>query len=226
MGMPSISTKCSAVCPPGNRMQDTPITLLREFLGLHPEVVECELGIYKYTPQSVQDTRRLVKCSPAMLAAAFTDSLKVLGHGEELAVHSRLTTADGSKRHMGFADFLGTLSKTQVEIFTKLAQEFGSDLTAVFRTGRSFHGYALALLSNDEWVHFLSRLLLLNSPAEPHWIDCRWVGHGLLGGFSSLRISHNTDMYLRPPILAVPGVLRHDGASSNRRRSPRLSRSE
>jgi hypothetical protein len=70
----------------------------------------------------------------------------------------------------------------------------------LFASGRSFHGYLIQLISIDEWHRFLGKLLLVNPPNSNYEkIDSRWVGHSLENGFSALRISFNSEFYLRLP---------------------------
>ena len=68
-----------------------------------------------------------------------------------------------------------------------------------YESGRSLHAYGSTGLKNKEWIDFMGRLLLANIPNKPEIVDTRWIGHRLMGRFSSLRWSSNSGMYLQIP---------------------------
>lgn len=65
------------------------------------------------------------------------------------------------------------------EVFTNLGVRSG----AIINSGISYHGWGLELLTNDDWLKFMARALLLDR------IDRRWVGHRLIDGQANIRIS-------------------------------------
>lgn len=70
-----------------------------------------------------------------------------------------------------------------------------------YESGRSFHGYGTTLISNEEWIQLMGRLLLVNQPQQHPIVDSRWIGHRLIAGYSALRWTKNTDDYIQVPKL-------------------------
>lgn len=172
-------------------------------LARHPEIKSLEFGLYTYTPQTVLDERRFVICNATEWLDVADDWPEYLGPREELAFHSRVRVGNDILAHVPLIDFRGELSTDHFRRVVEVAGEFGSNEVQFFRSGRSFHAYLNAVLEPDLWRRFVGRLLLLNAPNEAEWVDTRWLGHGLIAGFSALRWTHNTPTYVQPPTLAA-----------------------
>lgn len=115
---------------------------------------------------------------------------------QELAFSS-LVINDGKMYHIPLIDFFISNEEYILSGISKLQEYYNFDVY-LFKSGRSYHGYMDALLPSDEWLRFLGQLLLLNRKVEI--IDAQWVGHSLKQGFSSLRLSCNTPVYISYPI--------------------------
>jgi hypothetical protein len=63
-------------------------------------------------------------------------------------------------------------------------------------SGNSYHFYGRTLLEHRDWVKFIGRSLLL----EP-LVDVRYLGHCLLDGFASLRISAHGETQRGEPVV-------------------------
>jgi hypothetical protein len=162
---------------------------------------EIQFSIYEYQPQSVFDTRTFID----VLAKDADENwvaqkLGSLSNGEELAFHS-VYKKGKRKYHLPMIDFdcgLRELDYAKDILYKVLPNHIYSGLV-FFESGRSLHAYGSTGLSNKQWVDFMGRLLLANLPNKPSIVDTRWVGHRLMGGFSSLRWSSNSGMYLKIP---------------------------
>lgn len=129
-------------------------------------------------------------------SVSFEQEIQSLKIDEELAIHS-IIRRSGSKFHLPLIDFYEV---TENELFTALCnlqEDFNYDIY-LFKSGRSFHGYIDTLFTNEEWFKFLGKLLLLNRTSQI--VDSLWVGHSLVNGYSSLRLSCNTSLYKSYPI--------------------------
>ncbi|RTE64542.1 hypothetical protein EH243_16865 [Amphritea opalescens] len=129
-----------------------------------------------------------------------TDKLKSLAVGEELAFHSVYKKGQ-RKYHLPMIDFdcsVQDLKYAKATLYKILPNHIYSGLV-FYESGRSLHAYGSTGLNNKQWIDFMGRLLLANLPNEPSIVDTRWVGHRLMGGFSSLRWSSNSGMYLKVP---------------------------
>ncbi len=123
-----------------------------------------------------------------------------LGPTEEMAWHSWVE-CKGVGLHIPMIDFISAPDPSGLrEIDRMLTGKVGLKGHFVFfHTGRSFHGYLPDLIPEHAWPKYLGQLLLLNEDDRPPLIDTRWVGHGLVRGFTALRWSHNTSRYLAMP---------------------------
>ena len=68
-----------------------------------------------------------------------------------------------------------------------------------YKSGRSYHGYGRSLLTHNDWIKQMGKLLLVNQIGVPPTVDPRWVGHRLIAGYASLRWTKNTPQYLDYP---------------------------
>lgn len=104
------------------------------------------------------------------------------------ALSSEVRLPSGETRHLPMIDFASKSRRPgSTESVVTTARGLGIP-GFVMKSGRSFHFYGAALLTQDELRRHLSRALLL-APVT----DARWIAHQLLDGMCSLRISPNTD---------------------------------
>ncbi|MGB4776378.1 MAG: hypothetical protein WBP45_14475 [Daejeonella sp.] len=124
--------------------------------------------------------------------------LRNLKPDEELAIHS-LVESNGIKYHLPQIDFSNPTNEEIFESLRKLQNYFNYDIY-LFKSGRSYHAYFDGLLNEEEWKKFLAKLILLNRQnLNIDIVDVRWVGWSLDNGFSALRLSKNTPLYLSYP---------------------------
>jgi hypothetical protein len=119
-----------------------------------------------------------------------------LPHGEALAVTSRLRLHGSQIGHIPMVDFRCShaASDRLVDYLQQLHPEGGF----LLKTTNSYHFYGNTLLTHSKWRRFAGRCLL----GEPD-VDVRWLGHRLIEGWSSLRISPDSHLHPVPiePIL-------------------------
>ena len=199
----------------GSRSQSPPLGFVEAFCRRHPEIESLEIGVYRYEPQTVSDKRRVVPVPPHEIARRYRKIENRLDPGEEIALQSRVSVRAKRQgwawpwasrertevRHIPMIDFQGDVSEANLEGVAHIALDFRCDEMAVFFSGRSCHFYGFALLTQDEWIQFMGRILLLNLPGQPAVVDSRWVGHRLIAGYSALRWSRNTRHYKQHPEL-------------------------
>ena len=68
-----------------------------------------------------------------------------------------------------------------------------------YQSGRSFHAYGSELMEASNLSSFLGSALLANEVGEDPVVDARWIGHRLMGGRASLRLSANGARSLMHP---------------------------
>lgn len=157
---------------------------------------------YIYTPDSLFDEREILTFSGEELTEErINQEIASLRPDQELAIHSNVRIK-GKNFHIPMIDF-STEKTVDEEVFYRMSRYLSKTLMlnmAVYSSGRSFHAYSTTLLSPKEWLDFMGRLLLINPRSQADIVDSRWIGHRLIGGFSSLRWSNNSGQYLGLPL--------------------------
>lgn len=177
-----------------------PLQFVCELVG-KLELGNAKLHYSIYAPElhTITDNRSEYSISGSELKTAWLDDmLSKLAPNEELAFHS-LVTLNGKKSHIPMIDFGGRHDEIKNLSVVKEFLKYWNLELEVYSSGRSYHGYGDRLFTEKEWIKFMGSILLLNIPGKVKIIDTRWVGHRLLGGYSSLRWSNNTRNYKRYP---------------------------
>ncbi|WP_236712007.1 primase 1D-like protein [Pseudomonas sp. EpS/L25] len=167
---------------------------------LPPEAV-LEFSTYEYEPQSILDQRNIFQYEASLINEELLERLlSILGPREELAIHSKITL---NKKifHIPMIDFcckLDTLKESSSVLKNIIPKEINTEIS-IFDSGNSLHGYGINKIRNKEWLEYMGRLLLLNLPSRLPVVDTRWIGHRLMAGYCSLRLSNNSKKYLKEP---------------------------
>ncbi|MGP0150810.1 primase 1D-like protein [Pseudomonas oryzihabitans] len=177
---------------------------IRKLAEVYPEITNFSFSYYSYTPKTIRDDRYTFKLGRETLLEE-TLVLNILDSTPdlcELAFHSAVELEDGRTFHIPLID----MSSKSFSLLTKYNNytDFFSEKrikTVWFNSGRSYHGYGSELLSYSDWVAYMGRLLLINTPAVPDIVDPRWIGHRLMGGYSALRWTKKTTQYKNVPTL-------------------------
>lgn len=184
-----------------------PYWCLRDYLqGLYGSVASLEFSYYEYKPQSLLDNRQVFSVGiDEFLDSDFCEGLIAkCPEGRELAVHSVVKTQSGLSLHLPMID-MSTGSAAQLEKLKPfLGESFGKYVW--YKSGRSYHGYGRYMISHQDWIALMGRLLLANQIGFPPTVDPRWVGHRLIAGYSALRWTKNTLFYIDTPKLISEGV--------------------
>lgn len=180
-----------------------PVGLISRLANAYGWEIKLHFSRYFYRPQSVFDERECFQVSILDVTAEWlTAEVVALKKGWELALNSKVIDQRGRTRHVGMIDFMGCPDMNLVaERVRNLLGAGAAKRIAYYDSGRSIHGYILEMMSPAEWHRYLGRMLLMNAPDESPLVDARWIGHRLLGGYSALRWSANSQHYLQVPIL-------------------------
>lgn len=159
-----------------------------------------QLSKYIYKPDSLFDEREFIDISSEDLTEEnIVKLIKSLNSDQELAIHSKVTV-NGRTFHIPMIDFSikGPLTIDTVYRLNQFIKKNICNNMEFYNSGRSLHAYSTTLISPKQWFEFMGRLLLINTKGK-EIIDNRWIGHRLLGGYSSLRWSNNSGLYLCEP---------------------------
>ena len=171
---------------------------------------------YFYRPQTTFDEREVFTVAISDVSPAWVqERIARLRDGWELALNSLVTDKRGRSFHIPMMDFVGEeVPDVHRASFSEvLGRDIARDLQFFF-SGRSFHAYAATLLKRGDWVRFMGKLLLL-SEGHSTKVDCRWVGHRLLGGYSALRWSANSRLHNQMPERLSPKSLLRSNSEPN-----------
>lgn len=164
------------------------------------DVMMLNFSHYTYKPQSLTDERKIYSIS----RQDFLNEPLVLGainstpEDQEFALHSTILHRTLGQMHIPMID-MSTGSGAQLE---KVRPVLGESVFFDFdwyKSGRSYHGYGRSLLTHNDWIKQMGKLLLVNQIGVPPTVDPRWVGHRLIAGYASLRWTKNTPQYLDYP---------------------------
>lgn len=159
-----------------------------------------ELSSYSYKPQSVDDSRKVYRVKAENLIEEYESIRSTLPRETEIAVHSRVFI-DEKIYHFPMADMIGKSNQSNTQNVVECFKFFQSKSITLYDSGRSYHIYGLSLINHQNWLAFMGRLLLLNLPGQDPIFDSRWVGHRLIGGFGSLRLTNFSKQYYKIPTL-------------------------
>lgn len=182
-----------------------------DFVSRNTSISALALSYYKYIPQTVTDNRVHLSLSRAeFLSASFMEEIRKNCPEEmELAFHSKVELRSGEVRHIPMLD-MATSAPAQLQKLKDFLGKETFDAISWFKSGRSFHGYCAALLSETNWVRMMGTLLLANQKDLKPIVDPRWIGHRLISGYSALRWTKNTDQYISRPTLLETSSKRTD----------------
>lgn len=141
-------------------------------------------------PESVLDASVLKRSGLAPILAR-------LSRDQALGLCSNVALRDG-QAHLPLLDFSLPPSTKNVALVQEAARALMLPHALVLESGRSYHVYGLTLLSQDDWVSFMARALLL-APM----VDVRYIAHRLLSGHAVLRINATSAKPMEPRVVAA-----------------------
>jgi hypothetical protein len=173
-------------------LSNHPIQFAIEFSKNLPDGSLLTFDIYEYIPQSIIDNRDSFQMKPADITEEwFKGVLDTLPSTKEICLNSKVFNGK-EILHIPMIDYATEDAKDIRVVETLLPVQ-----PQYYSSGRSFHAYFPTLVNEDEWSKFMGGLLLCND--DKNIVDDRWIGHRLMGGFSSLRWSCNTTQYKKLP---------------------------
>ncbi|WP_313230347.1 hypothetical protein [Stenotrophomonas acidaminiphila] len=178
-----------------------PLRFVDELIGIYGKGITLSFSRYFYRPRSPIDEREVFCVSAEQMSDAWLkEQLQGLAPGWDLALNSNVIDLRGRTRHIPMIDFVGDAAKFFVDGRSRdiVGHRIYDEMMA-YSSGRSLHGYSFSLLSPGEWVAYMARLLLVDSPGEVPLIDHRWIGHRLSSGYAALRWSANNPHYSEYP---------------------------
>jgi len=176
-----------------------PIGFVRELAALSGDSISFEFSKYQYRPRMIDDERRTYRVHAEELRGWIETTDGLLREEEDLAFHSRVYVKNERLRHIPMVDFKERPSSSDLGMICNVLRTFQIDKVVLYDSGRSAHLYGVALITHEEWLRFLGRILLFNLPNDREIIDTRWVGHRLMAGYGTLRWTKNNPHYLAMP---------------------------
>jgi hypothetical protein len=126
-----------------------------------------------------------------------------------LAIRSRVISSTNEPKFIPMLDFVCKKNDTNGHLLAVLLrqinenEEIGIEGGFLLETANSYHYYGQTILTTERWTKFIGLSLLLHPPAHylgdamlreaSSIIDTRFLGHSLLAGQGSLRISADPD---------------------------------
>jgi hypothetical protein len=110
-----------------------------------------------------------------------------LKQNEEFAITS-LVKYDNKEYHLPLIDF--KIGEWNNELLSDIVYKPKIPFF-LFESGSSYHGYSSILITHNEWIYYLGKLLLLNKRQSKEIVDSSWIAHSLQRNFCTLRLSNN-----------------------------------
>lgn len=178
---------------------DHPFFFLQSLFLKHDAVFNLSKYIYK-TDTLFDDRESLSIQSSELTLEWVEDIINSLNPEQELAFHSKVKIKN-KIFHIPMIDFAiaNNLNNEVIDRIRNFIPKKISRNFVFFRSGKSFHAYSTTLVTYNEWLDFMGRLLLINLPNDSQIIDTRWIGHRLINRFASLRWSNNSGKYVIMP---------------------------
>jgi hypothetical protein len=148
--------------------------------------------------ESHPDEHSIELKSKEITAATLQSLVNDAGKEYGVAMSSRVRVSGGEYAHIPMLDFRCEYSERNIEIVKWTAAAVGHRSGIIVNSGRSFHYYGLKLLTDSEWLRFIS-LASLFSPV----VDGRYLAHRLADGACRLRITDSPGKNSVPLVLEV-----------------------
>lgn len=103
-----------------------------------------------------------------------------------------------STRHLAIMNLHPDAELSRADVVTALQAVTGGIGGYLLETGRYYHFYGRATLSNEEWLKFLAQFLMPTFMVSP-----RYIGHSLFRGYCTVRLT------ARPPVKPLVPRLVH-----------------
>jgi hypothetical protein len=130
-----------------------------------------------------------------VLADEFSPAQLISGPHRAISVTSKVQL-DGSFRHMAMMNLHPDDRASYEDLVLMLETVTGGMPGYLLETGRYYHFYGDALLTQREWLRFLAQFLMPTILLSP-----RYIGHCLNRGFSALRLTVEPDYKPTMPIV-------------------------
>lgn len=193
-----------------------PIKVIRTLQHIYTPDLVCHFSRWHIGPPGVLTERVEFAIQLGDITETWLSlQLSTLSPLEELGLNSRVDLA-GNIRHIPMIDFDSQTAAPALDtVAAGLAPQLATASLMFFKSGRSHHAYCPTLLAERQWYVYLGCLLRLNPADGPRIIDARWIGYALYRGYSTLRWSNNTPMYLSVPRHCHTSPAPGDGALPN-----------
>lgn len=133
-----------------------------------------------------------------MTSTHLVQIIERLAEKEAIAVTSNLKLLNTDEKfHIPMIDFNCDISAKNLERIQEFLRKI-EQRGVVLESGRSYHYYGIDLLSQKDWLLFLGKCLLFLDH-----IGSRYIGHRLIDGYTSLRISTSQRRPVLPKVVAV-----------------------
>jgi len=113
-----------------------------------------------------------------------------------LALESKCILQDASLKYIPMMDFKPPPSANNLELLKEFLKRIACR-GIIVDSGASYHFYGFDFLDRARWIRFMGKCLL--AP----WSDSRWIGHSLIEGGGTLRISANEHKRKLPSVCEI-----------------------
>lgn len=180
-----------------------PTDVLLEVLRLNPHIEA--VGFLEYFPQGGDKNISWLNRNEILEGNKIQTIMSQLQEGQQLAIGSRILLNTGRFAHVPLMDFDLARSIENLKKVQDRLKHVGVNSGWILETWESYHYWGTKVITEDEWLDFLSRGLLTSivhgEDNVEQITDARYIGHSLRDRSCFIRISGNAGIAL-PKVVA------------------------
>ena len=187
----------------------SPDDVLRTIVDISPEIALVNFWKYSYVPLQVgeQGENPMYATRDEILEGTKIGQLfDTLKGDEQLAISSQMIMVSDKIQHLPLMDFSLSKSPENLELLKTRLDYIGCVNGWILESGKSYHYWGAYPLPEKEWINFMGKCLLTSVVHDRDNIqeiaDPRFIGHSLIRGCNTLRMSTRADKTFKPMVVA------------------------
>lgn len=187
----------------------TPLGVLYCIANLNPQIDKFNFWVYTYEPLRHDEKGKnpyWISRDDVLKMDPIIDLMNNLQGSEQLAISSHVRLQNNKRGHLPMMDFETTRSENGLEVVLSRLKHVDISNGWILETGQSYQLYGPDILTNNEWLDFLAKCLLMSIVHTRQNIeqvaDPRYIGHSLRRKCSTLRLTTNGDKNFIPKVVA------------------------
>ena len=187
-----------------------PLDVLFEIVCLNPEIKFA--SFWKYTDYPFISTELKTGNIFWLERGSLSNSdsinqiIYTLRPDQQLAVGSKVKLSSGKYAHIPLMDFSLHKTPTNLEVVQQSLKDMRQSDGWILETGESYNYWGSILLTDEGWINFMGKSLYTGADGNKKdslpIVDSRFIGHSLIRGCNTLRITTRANKIYTPTVVA------------------------